>query len=188
VSNLIIGGFASYGIDDQDGMLLNREKDPSMAFFRLVISGIIMAWGATTATASPRLITDQPEYISGTIRQGKMVEHQFVTHNRGNTPLLIRGVKSACGCTAASFTTAVIPAGKSRGTKASFESTNISGAVHKTVAIYTNDPADKSAVLILKGTTIQVIQVEARQMNLGLLKLGATVKSTLVITNRGTVR
>jgi Protein of unknown function (DUF1573)/HYDIN/CFA65/VesB-like, Ig-like domain len=151
----------------------------------MATSILIIACWATAATASPRIAVEQPTFDFGTIQQGKRVEHLFSIRNKGDSPLIIKNVRPSCGCTAASVTSSVIPAGGRGGIKASFNSANFSGTVQKTVAVGSNDPTIPTSMLTLRGKVVQELQIEPRQMNLGRMKVDTTFRKNLVITNRG---
>jgi len=156
-----------------------------MILSRVILSGLLMAVWTTTATASPKAAIDHPNFDFGTVMQGKKVEHLFTIRNKGDAPLIIKSVRPSCGCTAATPSSSVISAGKVGEIKATFNSANFSGTIHKTVAVDTNDPVNPTATLTLRGTVTQLLQVEPRQLNLGQIKVNATVRNNLVITNRG---
>ena len=156
-----------------------------MKISRIFLSGIISLSWIATATAAPQTAIDQPIFDFGSISQGKKVNHVFTIRNKGNAPLTIKSVRPSCGCTAASTTTSVILPGKTGGIKASFNSTNFAGTIHKTVSVDTNDPKLPTSILTLKGTVVEDIQINPKQLNLGQLKVNETTRSTLVIINKG---
>jgi copper(I)-binding protein len=156
-----------------------------MKFSSLYLAAIILLLWITTANAAPEVAIDQPAFDFGSIPQGKKVEHVFTIKNRGDAPLNIKSVRPSCGCTATSVTTSVIPPGKSGGIKASYDSTNFSGAIQKTVAVDTNDPKVPTSTLILRGTVTEDIQINPKQLNMGQIKVNETAKTVLVVTNKG---
>ena len=88
----------------------------------------------------------------GTIKEGESVEHEFVFTNTGKSDLIIRKTKASCGCTAISPTQKVIPAGETGIIKTKFNSRGKRGAQHKSITIVTNDPAQSTTRLWVKGT------------------------------------
>lgn len=140
---------------------------------------------AQAAIAAPQIAVDRPMHDFGSISQGTKVEHTFVIRNKGDAPLTIKSVRPSCGCTAVTTSASVIAPGKTGEIKASFNSANYSGAVNKIVTVDSNDPKAPSATLNLKGTVIEEIQVTPKQLNLGQVKIGATQKATVTVSNRG---
>ena len=149
------------------------------------VTAIISLIWTATAMAAPQAAIDQPTFDFGSIHQGTKLEHVFTIRNKGDAPLTIKSVRPSCGCTAASITTSVILPGKTGGIKAAFNSTNFAGAIHKTVAVDTDDPKLPTSILTLKGTVVESIQVNPKQLSLGQIKVNETTKSTLVILNKG---
>ena len=146
---------------------------------------IIIVAGPTVAIAVPEISADRPVYDFGSISQGKKVEHVFIIRNKGNTPLTIKSVRPSCGCTAITTSASVIAPGKSGEIKATFNSANYSGVVNKTVSVESDDPKVPSSTLSLKGTVIEDIQITPKQLNLGQVRIDATKKATVNVSNRG---
>ena len=157
--------------------------------FNLIFAvfALLALWAGPVA-ASPEIAVAKPTYDFGSITQGKKVEHQFVITNKGDSPLTIKSVRPSCGCTAVSTTTSVILPGKSGGIKASFNSANYAGTIHKTISVDTNDPKSPTTVLNLTGSVVEEIQINPKQLNVGQLRVNETSRSVIVITNMGSKR
>jgi hypothetical protein len=84
----------------------------------------------------------------------KEVEFKFT--NTGKSDLIIRFVKSTCGCTAIQQGVAGVPIkpGQSSSIKAVFSSGTYKGKVTKTIYVYTNDPK-KSEVMLMLTADVQ---------------------------------
>jgi len=87
----------------------------------------------------------------GTINQGDVVSHNFKFKNTGKSDLLIRKIKSSCGCTATAPESKVIPKGKTSSIKATFNSRGKVGKQHKTITVITNDPDHPETILRVTG-------------------------------------
>lgn len=94
--------------------------------------------------------------LKTTVDLGKMEgstqgEVEFKFTNTGKSDLIIRHVKSTCGCTAVQEGLAGIPIkpGQSSAIKAVFNSGTYKGKVTKTIYVYTNDPKKSEAALTL---------------------------------------
>jgi len=146
---------------------------------------IICLTQAAAAIAAPQIAVDRPIYDFGSISQGAKVEHTFVIRNKGDAALTIKSVRPSCGCTAATTSASVIAPGKTGEIKASFNSANYYGAVNKTVTVDSTDAKAPSSILNLKGTVIENIQITPKQLNLGQVKIDATKKATVTVSNRG---
>lgn len=78
-------------------------------------------------------------------------EFVFTFTNAGKRDLIIRNVRSTCGCTAINQSSDVIKPGESGSIKASFNSGSYKGRVTKAIYVYTNDPASSEVVLMLNA-------------------------------------
>ena len=85
----------------------------------------------------------------------KDVEFKFT--NTGKTDLILRNVKSTCGCTAVQQGTLGqgIKPGQTSSIKATFSSGAYSGRVTKAIYVYTNDPKNSEVVLMLNADVEQ---------------------------------
>ena len=97
--------------------------------------------------AAPVVKYDTESFDFGDIKQGSKVEHTFKLKNAGKRDLLIRDVKSSCGCTAVSPSKNMIAANESVPLKVVFDSTGKSGRQNKTITVITNDPKNPTTIL-----------------------------------------
>ena len=83
----------------------------------------------------------------GDIKQGDKKEFTFSLSNAGKSDLIIRNVRSSCGCTAVAPATKVIKAGESAPIKVTFDSRGKRGRQSKTITVITNDPKNPTTLL-----------------------------------------
>ncbi|MFP4061069.1 MAG: DUF1573 domain-containing protein [Bacteroidales bacterium] len=100
---------------------------------------------------APVATFDNLKFNYGKIKEGEVVENEFVLKNTGKSNLIIRKVKASCGCTAVNPEKNVIAPGQSTTIKAVFNSKGRRGAQRKSVRVITNDPANSSLVLWIEG-------------------------------------
>ncbi len=93
----------------------------------------------------------EKQFDFGMIQQKTSVEHEFTFTNTGKSDLLIRKVKSSCGCTAVSPKEKVIKPGQSSSVKAIFSSGSRVGRQNKSITIITNDPKQSTVILRITG-------------------------------------
>ncbi|MBN1820308.1 MAG: DUF1573 domain-containing protein [Prolixibacteraceae bacterium] len=96
---------------------------------------------------SPVATWDSESFDFGTIAQDDKVEHSFELKNNGKRDLIIRNVRSSCGCTAVTPAKKVIPAGDSVPIKVVFDSKGKRGRQSKTITVITNDPKNSTTTL-----------------------------------------
>ena len=90
----------------------------------------------------------------GTIKGSSKNEVEFKFTNDGKSDLVIRHIRSTCGCTAVqegNLGVGIKP-GESSSIKAVFNSGSYKGKVTKAIYVYTNDPKNSEVVLMLNAT------------------------------------
>ncbi|MDD4756797.1 MAG: DUF1573 domain-containing protein [Prolixibacteraceae bacterium] len=83
----------------------------------------------------------------GNMKQGEKKEHTFMLSNDGKADLIIRNVRSSCGCTAVAPSKKVIAPGESAPVKVTFDSRGKRGRQSKSITVITNDPKSPTNVL-----------------------------------------
>ncbi len=95
-------------------------------------------------TDRPSAAVNLPErrYAFGAIPATSSVSHRFIVQNTGTADLLISKLFTSCGCTTASLSTSVIPAGKQAELTVVFDPGfhEVHGDVTRLVWLTTNDP------------------------------------------------
>lgn len=74
----------------------------------------------------------------GTMSEGEKVEHEFSFKNEGNSPLLIAGASTSCGCTVPEFSREPIAPGSTGTLKVSFSSAGKQGHILKAITVSSN--------------------------------------------------
>lgn len=152
----------------------------------LVITAVaLLACTTGPAWAAPSLTVAQMEYNFGTVFQGESVRHTFIFTNSGDAPLMVEKVASSCGCTAALVSSKQLAPGSSGEIQTSFDSTRFRGEVSKLVYLYTNDPVRPMVQLRIRGVVQEEVVLEPPSVNFGQVAVRQTLKSTVVLTNRG---
>ncbi len=98
------------------------------------------------ATA-PSISFNTMSHDFGNIKQGDRVEYDFIIQNRGKRDLIVRDVKTQCGCTVVSPAKKVISPNESVPVKVIFNSTGKRGRQNKTITVITNDPRRPTSIL-----------------------------------------
>ncbi len=108
---------------------------------------------------APRIVFEQPIHDFGEVKRGAPVEYSYIFTNTGAETLQVLEVKPGCGCTTAGTWDKEVPAGKTGRIPVQFNSAGFSGAVHKTVTVTFNDPAQSNVVLQLTGKVWTPVEV-----------------------------
>jgi hypothetical protein len=98
----------------------------------------------------------------GKIKGSTQNEVEFKFTNEGKSDLMIRHIRSTCGCTAVQQgnQNVGIKLGESSSIKAVFNSGSYVGKVTKAIYVYTNDPKNSEVVLMLNADVEQPAQVK----------------------------
>jgi hypothetical protein len=96
----------------------------------------------------------------GKIKGSTQNEVEFKFTNTGKSDLIIRHIRSTCGCTAIQQGNQGIgiKPGESSSIKATFNSGGYTGKVTKAIYVYTNDPKNSEVVLMLNAEVEQSVQ------------------------------
>jgi hypothetical protein len=93
----------------------------------------------------------------GNMKGSTKKEVEFTFTNAGKNDLIIRYIRSGCGCTVVQQDNVGvgIKSGESSSIKAVFNSGGYSGKVTKAIYVYTNDPKNSETVLMLTANVEQ---------------------------------
>ncbi len=83
----------------------------------------------------------------GDINQGDAVEYTFTIKNEGERDLIIRNVKTSCGCTAVTPEKKIISQNEVVPLKVKFDSKGKRGRQNKSITVITNDPKNPTTIL-----------------------------------------
>ncbi|WP_321342820.1 DUF1573 domain-containing protein [uncultured Draconibacterium sp.] len=90
----------------------------------------------------------------GEMKQGDKKDHTFTLTNNGKTDLIIRRVRSSCGCTAVAPSKKVIAAGETAPIKVTFDSRGKRGRQSKSITVITNDPKTPTSTLRISSQVV----------------------------------
>jgi hypothetical protein len=86
----------------------------------------------------PKMVFVDTNYDFGTITEGAKVTHTFQYKNMGTADLVIAGATASCGCTKPSYSQNVKHPGDTGTISVTFDSSNKTGKMLKTVTISSN--------------------------------------------------
>lgn len=107
----------------------------------------------------PKIVFANPVYDFGKLSGGASAKCDYVFTNIGTAALEVTDVRPSCGCTVAGEWSKRVEPGRSGMISVVFNSGNFSGAIHKTVSVTCNDPAQNIVMLQLKGTVWKPVDV-----------------------------
>lgn len=98
---------------------------------------------------------EENEYDFGKIyEKDGDVTHVFKFVNEGDSALIITNVRASCGCTTPSWTKTPIEPGKEGSIKVKYSTRNRPGKFSKSITVTTNNMAEGSKRLIIRGEVI----------------------------------
>ena len=106
---------------------------------------------------APRMsfLNNKIEHNFGDLKQGDVVNTEFVFTNTGKETLTIYKTKASCGCTASDPAKKVLAPGETSNIKVTFNSAGKhEGDQHQSVTIYSNDPFEPTRYLTIKGKVV----------------------------------
>ncbi|MFH0975296.1 MAG: DUF1573 domain-containing protein [Spirochaetota bacterium] len=91
----------------------------------------------------------------GTIKQNTIVKESITFKNNGDSDLIIKKIRTSCGCTETKTNKDKISPGEDGILEISFNSGNDEGQVTKSIYIYTNIPDKEKVVFKIKANVIK---------------------------------
>jgi hypothetical protein len=140
----------------------------------ILVGCLVLSWGHAVEAAgttpqpkpaapaasqdAPALQVLESTFDFGESFEGAEVVHEYKIKNTGKTDLQVEQVRPSCGCTVASFDRTLPPGGEGKVTlKVSLK--GFQGNFKKTATVFTNDPQNPRAMLIVQGNVKAVIEV-----------------------------
>jgi len=90
--------------------------------------------------AAPRIRVEPETFDFGKAQAGKSLRKDFTIRNFGDAELVIEGVSTTCGCTAALAAQSRIEPGGRTLLRVTFDTRTFSGKVERQVLVRSNDP------------------------------------------------
>lgn len=155
----------------------------------LVLIGIFTFISILAANKGPALKFEKEMWDFGKVKQGKILTHVFKFRNDGDATLVVKQVKTSCGCTAALVSKKEIPPGKQGEIKVTFNTRGFAGRVSKFIYIESNDPKESKKQLTVSAS-INVpprprISLDRYSIDLGLFLQSEDIETKVKIKNTG---
>jgi len=145
--------------------------------------------GASSSGEKARITFDKESWDFGKIKEGDIPSYVFVFRNSGDEPLVIRRVRTSCGCTAALVSDKTLEPGDKGELKVTFNSRGYEGNVAKYVYVESNDP-DQPVKQLTISANVQVpprprIDLSRYSYEAGLVLAGEPIAARAAIKNLG---
>ncbi len=133
-------------------LLLNKQKPQnSLLSVTAIIKEDFSKLTPLELENSPKIKFENTEHDFKSVKSGQVVSYEFIFKNEGKSPLVIRKVKTGCGCTASTPPTESVKPGESSNIKVSFNTRNRSGRQAQYIDVFCNDPQQPEIKLKIGG-------------------------------------
>ncbi|MGC1343703.1 MAG: DUF1573 domain-containing protein, partial [Candidatus Binataceae bacterium] len=129
----------------------------------------------------PKAEVENPLFDFGTALEGTMVKHVFKIKNAGKGELMIRGIKTSCGCTAATPSKNHLAPGEETDIDVGFDTHFQKGHQIRTITAFTNDPGLPEAMMTMQGIVKQQVAATPAQVSFGTVRKGTEVTQDVAI-------
>jgi len=162
------------------------EKFTKILFLSLFVT---LSLGLLLAREGPTLKFQEETWDFGKVKEGDVKTHVFVFNNMGDAPLLIKRVRTSCGCAAALISDKNVEPGDKGELKITLNSRGYEGKITKYVYLESNDRSQPVKQLQISAT-IEVpprprIDLDRYSVDSGLILEGEPIPAKAVIKNRG---
>jgi hypothetical protein len=134
-----------------------------MAILAVLLVGLLVP--VPVAAGAPKASFDKEAHDYGKVPAGNTVHEEFVLTNRGDGPLIIKELRSSCGCTKAIHGSKEIPPNGQTKIVASFDTTGMrAGRKARAIYVDTNDPKRPTVTLTLAADIVRDLLVEPESL------------------------
>ncbi len=149
-STQIVVTFNSTGRKGPQTKIVNiKTNDPSNPVIKLTIKGNIIVSENKEKNAGAVIYFPETQHNFGTVKEGDVLTYNFTFENKGTQPLIIKDVKSSCGCTAAIVSEKTLKPGQSGTIKVEFDTKGRLEKATKTIAVISNDNKDPNKIITI---------------------------------------
>jgi hypothetical protein len=171
---------------------MKRERFVTYRLGTALLLGVVLAvlsLSPLLAQQAPAIKFKEKKWDFGKTKQGKVLTHVFRFENAGDSTLVVRNVRTSCGCAAALISKRQIQPGKSGEIKVTFNTKGYEGNQTKYIYVDSNDPKEPKAELTVK-VAIDVpprprIELDNYAIDLGLILESEGIETQAKLSNPG---
>jgi uncharacterized cupredoxin-like copper-binding protein len=124
-------------------------NDPEKSSISLTFKCNIIVKETVKNNVGAVIFLPETQHDFGKVPEGKKVEYTFKFENKGTESLVIKDVKTSCGCTAAVVSSTTIKPGQVGSIKVDFDTKNRQGRNSKSITIVSNDTKEPNKVITI---------------------------------------
>ncbi len=136
-------------------LINNKEERNNMISISATIKEDFSKLTPEERANAPKITFNKTEFDVGQVKAGEVVKYDFVFKNEGKSPLIIRKVRTGCGCTASTPPADKIKPGETSSIKVTFNTHGRKGRQAQYIDVYCNDPASSEVKLKLSCTVVE---------------------------------
>lgn len=126
-----------------------KTNDPGNPVVTLKIKCNIIVKEASNNSSGAKIYFPETQHDFGKVKEGSKLNYTFQFQNTGTQPLVIKDVKTSCGCTAAVISEKNIQPGKSGSIKVDFDTSNRQGKTSKIITVVSNDTNEPNKLITI---------------------------------------
>jgi uncharacterized cupredoxin-like copper-binding protein len=124
-------------------------NDPEMPNISLTFKCNVVVSQSEENKYGAIIFLPETQHDFGKVPEGQKIEYTFKFENKGTESLIIKDIKTSCGCTAAVVSSNSIKPGEVGSIKVDFDTKNRSGRNSKSVTIVSNDNKEPNKVITI---------------------------------------
>lgn len=124
-------------------------NDPEKPSLTLNIKCNVIVSEVKESNLGAKIFFPETQHDFGKVKEGEKVEYTFKFQNNGTESLIIKDVKTSCGCTAAVVSDSSIKPGQDGSIKVDFDTKNRSGRNSKSITVVSNDTKEPNKVITI---------------------------------------
>lgn len=133
----------------QEKYLFINSNDPKQKELRLHFKAEVKPKVDEANNTESKLTLTKNYFDFGNVKEGNIVEVTIAFKNSGKKDLLIKDVKTSCGCTAALLSSKKLKPGEQGDLRIELDTSNRTGKLTRTVTLFSNDPVDPSQTITI---------------------------------------
>lgn len=126
-----------------------KTNDPNKQVLTLMIKCNIIVKENDDKKAGAMIYFPETQHDFGKVKEGEIVKYNFTFQNKGIQPLLIKDIRTSCGCTAAVVSEKNLNPGQTGAIKVEFDTKSRQGKVSKTITVISNDVSEPNKVITI---------------------------------------
>lgn len=152
-------------------------------FSPLPVILLFLVFGSSVVAQPKIQFPGGTSYDFGNIYRGEGVAHTFLVKNAGKDTLVISGVSTSCGCTAALVSSPRLAPDSSTQVKVTFSSSGYLGVTHKTVTITSNDTTAPVSTITITSNVRLILEAQPYNIFFASAKVDSLAETSVKLKN-----